>query len=127
MKLPPPMVIRGETQRELLHEYVPWLPVGCCVTFKEKTRSLEQNAKMWAMLSDISNQCELDGRSFTPDQWKLIFMNEAGWELTFLPALKGSGMFPTGYSSRALTISQMAHLISSIQVYGDEQCVGWTG
>jgi len=127
MNLPPPMVIRGEVQRELLSQYIPWLPLGCCVTFKELTRSLEQNARMWAMLTDVSKQTSLDGRKFTKDQFKLIFMNEAGWDVTFLPQLKGSGMFPAGYSSSALTIRQMTVLMQSIQVYGDEQGVRWKG
>jgi hypothetical protein len=119
------MVIRGDAQRELLSRYVRWLPDGCVVTFKEKTRSLDQNAKLWAMLGDISKQCGLKNQQFTPNQWKMIFMNACGWECLFLPAYGGGGMFPTGYQSSQLTVKQMAALITYIQAAGDEMCVEW--
>ena len=37
---------------------------------KKKTRSLEQNAKMWAMLAEVSDQVNWYGNKLTSDEWK---------------------------------------------------------
>lgn len=36
-------------------------PEGYCIEVKQPARSLEQNAKMWAMLADVAAQSGRDG------------------------------------------------------------------
>ena len=50
------------------------LPLDPCHTVKiseyKKNRNLEQNAKMWAILTDISEQVTWHNTKLTKDEWK---------------------------------------------------------
>jgi hypothetical protein len=124
MALPSPLIIRGPTQRSLLLDYAWRLPIDTVVSFKGLTRTLDQNARFWAMLGDVSKQEPL-GRRYTADQWKVVFMNACGWECQFLETLEGTP-FPVGFRSSKLTVRQMADLITFIQAWGDEYGIEWS-
>ena len=99
------------------------LPVGTRVEFKGPVRSLDQNARMWAMLTDIATQKEHCGRRYTPDQWKVLFMHACGREVQFIPALDGSTFIPWGQSSSDLSKDEMSALIESMFAWGAENGV----
>lgn len=119
-----PIRILGPRQRAYAHAQVDAAPDGWIVTVREPTRTLDQNARLWAMLGDVA-RAEPMGRKHTPDEWKAIFMQAAGWESAFLPGLSG-GFFPIGFRSSQLTVRQMADLITFIQAWGDEQGIVWS-
>lgn len=96
-------------------------PEGYVVTIAEPTRNLDQNARLWAMLDDIA-KAEPMGRKHTPEEWKAIFCQAAGWEMAFLPGLSG-GFFPVGFRTSKMTVRQMADLITWVQAWADEQGV----
>src|SRR5215472_858168 len=85
-------------------------------------RTLEQNDKMWAMLTEISQQIEHCGQKYTPDEWKVLLMHAMGQDLKLLPALpeakSGSGVVPYGGRSSHMTVGQMNELIEFIQYWG---------
>jgi hypothetical protein len=99
-------------------------PKGYVAEVREPKRTLDQNDRMWAMLTDISVSMPL-GRRHTPDDWKAIFMNACGWECQFVEGLDGRP-FPKGFRSSHLTKSQMSQLIDFMQAFGDEHGVRWT-
>ena len=43
------------------------------ITIQEKTRSLSQNALLWALLTDISDQVNWYGKKLSPEDWKSVF------------------------------------------------------
>ena len=45
-------------------------PAGYMLTIAPKTRNSEQNAKMWAILGEISKQVNWHGNYLTPENWK---------------------------------------------------------
>lgn len=45
------------------------------VKIQPMTRSLEQNSKLHALLSDISKQCEFYGKKRDIDTWKMIMVS----------------------------------------------------
>jgi hypothetical protein len=114
----------GPVQRAYAKTQVDAAPDGWIATLREPTRSLDQNARLWAMLNDVA-RVEPMGRKHTPDEWKAIFMQAAGWESAFLPGLSG-GFFPIGFRSSQLTVRQMADLITYIMAWGDEQGIPWS-
>jgi hypothetical protein len=93
-------------------------PPGTIVEFRESKRTTEQNAKMWAMLTEISLHGELRGQHWTPDQWKAIFMKDLGHEIEVLPTLDGRSWFPANLSSSNLSKGQMSELIESMLAWG---------
>lgn len=68
-------------------------PEGWVVTFAEPTRSLEMNAKLHAMLTDISRQAQYMGNARTVEFWKGLFVS--GWQIAteqkpeIVPGLEG--------------------------------------
>jgi len=81
-------------------------------------RTLEQNNKMWALLSEIAEQVEHCGRHYSSDQWKTLLMHAMGQEVLFLPALDGKTFVPYGGRSSHMTTAQMSELIEFIYVWG---------
>lgn len=100
-------------------------PPNWIVTIKEPKRSLEQNARLWAMLADVAN-ARPEGRQWTPEVWKCAFLHSLGHQVRFAEGLDGSGPFPMGFSSSALNVKQMADLITVISEYGDRHSVQWS-
>jgi hypothetical protein len=52
------------------------------VEFKAPKRSLPQNDRMWAMLTDVATQLPWHGIKLSPDDWKLIFLDALKRELS---------------------------------------------
>lgn len=99
-------------------------PDGYVASVAEPKRTLDQNNKLWAMLTDVS-RCKPLGRKHTPEVWKTLFMSACGYEVQFLMGLDGNP-FPAGFRSSRLTKAQMAELITFVQAWGDEHGVVWT-
>lgn len=92
-------------------------PHGSIVNVREATRTGEQNAKLWAMLSDVS-RAKPEGRELTPDVWKSLFLHSLDHAQRFEMALDGKGMVPVGFRSSRLTKQQCSDLIEMIYEYG---------
>lgn len=96
-----------------------WLdnaPDGMVIQFKEPKRSLEQNAKLWAMLGDVSKQANHNGERYSPEVWKALFMSACGYELQMMRGLNGEPV-PMGVSSSSLSVSKMSELIEFISFW----------
>ena len=118
------VILRGDSQRMLAKALIDKAPVDAVVTVKEATRNLEQNARCWAMLSDIS-RAKPEGRTMTAELWKCVFMQACGHEVQFLNGLDGLP-FPAGFRSSRLSVRQMADLITFVAAYGDQNGVKWS-
>lgn len=118
-------ILRNPYIRDRACEAIRSASENAVVTIAAATRSNEQNAKMWAMLSDVA-KARPEGRHWTPETWKAAFMHYLGHQVMFCEGLAGTGPFPLGFRSSRLTVGQMADLITCIQQYGDEHGVVWT-
>src|SRR3954470_22579084 len=76
------VVLSDDYSRSRARRVVDQAPPGYVMTVREPKRTLEQNNRLWAMLTDISVSMPL-GRRHTPDDWKAIAMNACGWECQF--------------------------------------------
>lgn len=119
------VILAGPSQRAFAKQLIDRAPYEAVVTIKAATRSNEQNAKLWAMLSDLS-RAKPEGRLHTPEVWKQLVMHACGHAVQFEIGLNGQP-FPTGFRSSRLSKAQMADLITWVLQYGDEHGVVWTG
>lgn len=103
--------------RETAHRIVDAAPAGSVMEVSAPRRTNDQNALMWAMLSDIS-RAKPEGRSLTPDVWKSLFLHSLDHAQRFEMALDGKGMVPVGFRSSRLTKQQFSDLIETIHEYG---------
>lgn len=118
------IILRGQSQRDFAKSLIDRAPVDAVVTIKEATRTLDQNAKLWSMLSDIS-RAKPEGRRHTPEVWKSLVMHACGHAVQFEIGLNAQP-FPTGFRSSRLTKQQMSELIEWTYAYGAEHGVVWT-
>lgn len=116
--------LRGEYQRNLAKSLIDKAPDNAVVKISPERRSDDQNAKMWAMLSDVS-RAKPEGRRHIPEIWKCIFMAACGHEVAFEQGLDGRP-FPIGFHSSKLTKAQMSDLIEMIYSYGAQHGVKWS-
>jgi hypothetical protein len=115
--------IHCDDDRQRGIEWMNRAPLETVIEFRRARRTTEQNDRMWAMLTDIAEQKTLHGKSYKPDQWKVIFMQALGREMQILPTLDGSTWFPLGYSSSKLTKSEMSDLMEFMAAWGAENGV----
>lgn len=125
------MMARGQTirlasdaQRHLAKRLIDVAPQGAVVNIQEAKRTSDQNAKLWAMLSDVSRS-KPEGRAHTPEVWKALFMNACGHAVQFETGLSGQP-FPVGFRSSNLTKREMIDLIDFIGSYGSAHGVRWS-
>jgi sulfite reductase beta subunit-like hemoprotein len=100
-------------------------PDGFAVTVAEPTRTLEQNARMWALLTDISEQVEWYGKRLTPEDWKHVFTASLR-KLTVVPNLDGTGFVALGLSTSRMSKRELGDLMTLIEAFGAERGVEWS-
>jgi hypothetical protein len=71
------IILRGQAQRDLAKRIIDVAGPDFVVTVSAPKRSTDQNAKLWAMLSDVS-RAKPDDRAHNPETWKALFMNACG-------------------------------------------------
>lgn len=118
------VILHGASQRSFAKQMIERAPAGAVVTIREATRSTDQNAKMWAMLSDVS-RAKPEGRRHTPEMWKALMMHACGYAVQFENGLDGQP-FPVGFRSSNLTKAQMGELIEFIYEFGARHGIAWS-
>ena len=88
------------------------------VSFAEPKRSVEANAKMWAMLTDIASQKAWHGLRLSAEDWKTLFMDALDREARLVPNLDGNGFVNLGRSSSDLSKAEFSDLIEIISAWG---------
>jgi hypothetical protein len=96
------------------------------ISIKKPTRTLEQNAKMWAMLGDISKQCKHFNDYYSAEDWKDIFTASLSNELKMVPTIDNTRWVVLGLKTRKMNKQQLIELIEFIQAYGDLNGVKWS-
>lgn len=109
--------------RETLAQKLLALPTGWRLVFQEPKRTLDQNSRMWAMLTALSVQLPWHGQRLTPDDWKLIFMAALNQELRLVPNIHGNGFVQLGRSSSKLSKAEMSELMELIEAFAAEHGV----
>ena len=109
------------TNRRTLIDYLMAAPDGWIVEIHEPTRSLQQNAALWAALGDISRQVEWYGKKLTPHDWKHIFSSSLKKQ-NVVPGLDG-GFVVLGISTSKMTIKEMSDLLELAHAFGAEHGV----
>lgn len=119
------IILSHPVARANAHRLIDSAPDRAVLNIREASRTNDQNAKLWAMLSDIA-RAKPDGRVLSTENWKALFMNAAGFACTFEPSLDGKGVVPLGFKSSRLNKAEFSDLIEAIYAFGAEHGVEWT-
>ena len=88
---------------------------------RPETRSTEQNARMWAMLSEISHQVDWYGRKLTSEEWKHVFTAALNKQ-DVVPGIDG-GFVVLGKSTSQMTKAEMSELQELMEAFGADKGV----
>ncbi len=112
------LILSSPSERLRAARWVEQLPPMTRIEFKEPKRTIPQNDRMWAMLTDVSFQLPWHGIRLSPDDWKLIFLDALKRELRMVPNIDGTGFVNLGRSSSDLSKAEMTDLIELISAFG---------
>ena len=106
------------------------IPAGpVVVSMGREGRSLDQNAKMWAMLADVSRQAQLviNGQQVkaSPDDWKDVFTAALRKESRMALGIDG-GVVILGMRTSRMKKDEFRDLIELIYAYGAEHQIRWS-
>ena len=106
-------------QRQLALRAVELAEEGHVVEIRDKTRSLEQNSRLWAMLGEISNQVDWYGNKLTPEEWKDVF-TAALHRQKVVPGIDG-GFVVCGHRTSKMTVKEMGDLQELMNAFAAER------
>lgn len=109
--------LRTRHQRERAKQLIDRAPEGWVSVLREETRNDRQNAALWGYIKQLREALPEQMGAFSPEDCKLRFLNALGAEMRFLPELDGGGLFPVGYRSSTLSVSQFSALLELIAAY----------
>src|SRR3972149_2284667 len=89
---------------------------------RPQTRSTAQNARLWAMLTEISKQVDWYGKKLSADDWKNVFSSSLR-KLEVVPNLDGTGFVALGMSTSKMTIAEMCDMQTLMESFGAEKGV----
>jgi hypothetical protein len=112
------VTLNSNADRRKASDWVFKAPDATRVEFKQAKRTVDQNAKMWAMLTDIAEQLPWHGLKLRTGDWKLIFLDALKREMRVVPNIDGNGFVSLGVSTSDLSKSEMADLIEIITAFG---------
>ena len=94
------------------------------IEIKPETRTLAQNARLWAMLTDVSKQVNWYGRKLSKEEWKHVFTASLSKQ-DVVPGIDG-GFVVLGKSTSKMTKPEMIELQDLIEAFGAQQGVRFT-
>lgn len=112
------LIMTDDTQRLKATSWVNKVPVGTRIEFKSPKRTLPQNDRFWAMLTDVAQQLVWHGMRLTADDWKLVFLDALKREIRIVPNIDGNGFVNLSGSSSDLDKDEMSGLMEIISAFG---------
>lgn len=88
---------------------------------RPEKRSDSQNRRLWAMLTDISEQVDWYGQKLSPEEWKHVF-SAAMKKQKVVPSLDG-GFVVLGQSTSKMTKGEMSEMQELMAAFGAERGV----
>lgn len=91
------------------------------VKVEPEKRSTDQNSKLWACLTDVSQQVDWHGQKLEPAEWKDVF-TAALKRQKVVPGLEG-GFVVLGSSTSRMSKAELSELIELMHAFGAERDV----
>ena len=113
-----------DTARQGAIKAIQAAPDGWVVRISEPTRSLEQNALLWPLLTELEQQVDWYGKKLTADDWKDMFTAQMK-KAKIVPAIDGKGFVACGLRSSHMTKAEFSDLLEMIYAFGAEHDVKW--
>lgn len=117
------VILTGRETRDRVCRWVQKAPVNTRVELKEPKRSVPQNDRLWACLTEIARAVPWHGIRLSPDDYKLLFMDALKAELRLVPNMAGNGFTNLGRSSSDLSKDEFGDLLELVNVFAAQHGV----
>jgi len=118
----PTFILGSPASRDRVCKIIRDVPSGAVVQLQPPRRTLPQNAKLHAMITDIA-KAKPEGRVYPVKVWKVLFLAMIGKPVRFEPALDGNGIVPIPASTARLNKAECGELIDAIEAYAAQHGV----
>lgn len=116
------LTLANDAVRQRAKHWIDQAPPGTRVEFTGPRRSLDQNAKLWAMLTDIACQVEWYGTKLTAEDWKDVFSASLR-KARVVPGLDPGTFVPLGMRTSQMSKAEFAMLIELVTAFAVERGV----
>jgi hypothetical protein len=118
-------ILAHELARKNAMQAVLEAPTGYAVEIRPKNRSLDQNAKIHALIQEISRIVVWAGKLQEVETWKRLltaaWLRARGEPVEMLPAIDGYGVDVVFRPTSKLTVEEMSEFIEYVQAWAVEQ------
>lgn len=119
----PTVILNSNAARERAAKTCHTAPLGTVVTYRPVKRSVPQNDRLHAMLTEISRKVKYHGQTLSVDDWKILFMSALNQEMRLVPALNNNGFVALGRSTSKLSMSEFSDLMELITAWAAQNGV----
>lgn len=116
------IVVNGNYDRDRASQWAKSAPSGCIIEFRQSKRSVDQNSRLWACLTEIARKVEWHGMKLPADDWKDIF-TAALRKHRFVPGLDANTVVPLGMRTSDMTKQEFSDLLELINAFAAEHGV----
>jgi hypothetical protein len=115
-------IIKTVVDRETIAKWAKNVAWGTRVEFKQAKRTIDQNSKLWACLSDVSQQVEWYGQKLNATDWKDMFTASLR-KARVVPGIDPGSFVLLGLHTSSMDKEEMSNLIELIHAFGAERGV----
>lgn len=116
------LTLNNAEARDKLARWAVKLPDGTRVELKSPRRSLDQNALLWSLLSQVAAQVDWYGVKLSSEDWKDVFSASLR-KARVVPGIDPGTFVPLGMRTSDMTKEEMTNLIELVFAFGAERGV----
>lgn len=117
------LILSGADVKAKARAWIDKAPWNTRVEFKAPKRSLPQNDRFWASLTDLADQLSWHGQKLSATDWKHLILASLKQEMRLVPNLDNNGFVNLGRSSSDLTKEEMTCALEIIYAFGAQHGV----
>ena len=118
-------ILAHELARRNASQAILEAPTGYAVEIRPKNRTLDQNAKIHALIQEISRKIVWAGKLQEVETWKRLltaaWLRARGEPVEMLPAIDGYGVDVVFRPTSKLTVEEMSEFIEYVTAWAVEQ------
>lgn len=116
------ILLRSDRDRERAHALLKVTPLGATIDIKKSRRTLDQNALLWARLTEVSQRIEWFGQKLLPADWKDMFTASLR-KARVVPGLDPGSFVVVGLHTSDMTKEEMGQLLDLIDAFAAQHGV----
>lgn len=116
------LILYSDAMRAKAIDWISRAPKETRVTFQGPRRSLDQNARLWASLTEVAEQVEWYGQKLSSEDWKDVFTASLR-RARVVPGLDPGTYVPLGMRTSDMSKDELSNLLELIYAFGAQHGV----